>query len=109
MSTSKETIRFILDKLGNKPHFSARSMFGEYALYAEGKTVALVCDNLLYVKILPHSVELENKCEKDTPYPGAKLHYVIDEELLESLIRLPEILLGIAKSLPVKNKKVKIG
>ena len=36
----------------------SRAMFGEYALYADGKVVALVCDDLLYVKILPASAAL---------------------------------------------------
>lgn len=106
MSTQKETIQYILRKLGSNPlRFSARAMFGEYALYADRKTVALVCDNLLYVKVCPASLPLEKNCEKDAPYPGAKPHYVISEEQLTRLTQLPTILLEIAKSLPVKKKK----
>ncbi len=29
----------------------ARKMFGEYALYVDGKVVALVCDDHLFVKL----------------------------------------------------------
>lgn len=107
MSTQKETIEYILEKLGDYKRFSARAMFGEYALYADGKVVALVCDDLLYVKILPASNELENICEKDTPYDGAKLHYVVEEEQLSTIGNLPEILFAVAKSLPAKKKKIK--
>lgn len=103
MSTSRETIGFILKKLKNTPRFTVRAMFGEYALYADQKVVALVCDDLLYVKICPASEILENKCEKDSPYPGAKLHYVVSEENLDDLPDLPAILLAIAKSLPAKK------
>lgn len=103
MSTSRETINFILNKLGNAPRFSARAMFGEYALYANGKVVALVCDDLLYVKICPASYQLEDVCEKDLPYPKAKPHYVVSEEQLDSLDNLSSILIAIAKSLPVKK------
>ncbi|MBE0545445.1 MAG: TfoX/Sxy family protein [Verrucomicrobia bacterium] len=74
MATQKETIEFILNKLRDRGRFSARAMFGEYALYAEGKVVALVCDDLLYVKIVPASQALEKLCEKGEPYPGAKPH-----------------------------------
>lgn len=105
MSTQKETVEFILGKLRHAGHFSARAMFGEYALYADGKVVALICDNQLYVKILPASAELENICEKGEPYPGAKPYYVIEEEQLSTLERLPAILLDIANSLPAKKKK----
>ena len=105
MSTSKDTIRYILEKLRNTPRFSARAMFGEYALYADGKVVALVCDEMLYIKICPASSVLQKDCETDAPYPGAKPHYVISEEQLDTLSHLPLILFSIAKSLPAKKKK----
>jgi TfoX/Sxy family transcriptional regulator of competence genes len=107
MSTSKETVEFILDKLGDSRKFSARPMFGEYALYADEKVVGLICDDQLYVKILPASQELEKLCEQDTPYPGAKPHYVVEETQVSSLTSLPDILLNIAKAIPVKKKKGK--
>ena len=107
MSTQKETIEFILDKLGHRDRFSTRAMFGEYALYCDGKVVALVCDDQLFVKILPASQELEALCEKGEPYPKAKLYYAVEEEQLSKIESLPAILLDIAKSLPTKKKKVK--
>lgn len=107
MSTQKETIEYILEKLGDYKRFSSRAMFGEYALYADGKVVALVCDDLLYVKILPASSELENICEKDVPYEGAKLHYVVEEEQISTIENLPEILFAIAESIPEKKGKKK--
>ena len=93
--------------MGHSKRFSMRAMFGEYALYAEGKVVALVCDDQLYVKIVPASAELEKICEKDSPYPGAKPHYVIEEDRLSEMEDLPEILFDIAKSLPAKKKNAK--
>ncbi len=115
MSTRKEITDFILDKLGDK-RFSTRAMFGEYALYADpsegpiragGKVVGLICDDQLYVKILPESAELENICDKDEAYPGSKKYYVVEEGMLSTLRHLPEILLDIAKALPVPKKKTK--
>ena len=107
MATQKETIEFILEKLGGLKRFTARAMFGEYALYADGKVVALVCDDQLYVKILPASKELEKECEKGEPYPGAKPYYVVEEAQVSHLESLPDILLNIARSLPAKKKKTK--
>src|SRR3954463_12639488 len=102
MATQKETIEFLLGKLRHPGQFTARPMFGEYALYAEGKVVALVCDELLYVKILPASQELEHQCEKGSPYPGAKPHYLVEEGQLFTIENLPAILLAIAEAIPVK-------
>jgi DNA transformation protein len=106
MATQPETVEFILEKLRHKK-FTTRAMFGEYALYADGKVVALICDDTLYVKILPASKELEKICEKGEPYPSAKPYYVVEEEQLSKLEQLPAILLAIAKSLPAKKKKPK--
>ncbi len=111
MSTQKETVEFILKKLGEPKHFSVRAMFGEYALYADGKVVGLICNDQLYVKILPASAELENICEKDEAYPGSKKFYVVPPQsgvpFAGEEVQLSEILLNIAKALPTPKKKVK--
>lgn len=82
-------------------------MFGEYALYCEGKVVALVCDDRLFVKILPAGSQLEGQCEKGEPYPGAKPHYIVEEGQLGTILELPNILSAIAQSLPAGKKKTK--
>ena len=107
MATQKETIEFILGKLRDRGRFTARAMFGEYALYADGKVVALVCDDLLYVKLLPASNELERHCEKGEPYPGAKPHYIVEEGQLSTIERLPAILCAVAKAISEKKDKAK--
>jgi hypothetical protein len=105
MATSAETIEFILSKLRDPKRFTARSMFGEYALYADGKVAGLVCDDLLYIKILAASQELEGVCEKGHPFPGARLHYLVDEGQLSTIQNLPGILVAVANTAPVKRKK----
>ena len=82
-------------------------MFGEYALYADGKVVALICDNLLHVKILPASKALDVLCERAAPYPGAKPHYIVEEGEFSNMPNLSEILFAIAESVPVKKRKGK--
>jgi hypothetical protein len=105
MATQKETVDFILKKLRDPKRFSARAMFGEYALYADGKVVALICDDLLHVKILPASKELEPLCEQGPPYPGAKPHYIVEEVQLSTITNLPAILSSIAGARSTKPKK----
>jgi TfoX/Sxy family transcriptional regulator of competence genes len=102
MATQKETVEFIVNKLGSPKRFEMRPMFGEYALYADGKVVGLVCDNLLYVKILDASAALEELCEKGNPYPGAKEHYVVEEVQLSNLPELPSILFAVSESIVKK-------
>jgi hypothetical protein len=106
MATQRATIDFLLEKLREPRRFTARAMFGEYALYADGRVVALVCDDRLYVKLLPASQALEPLCEQGHPYPGAKLHYIVEEGHLTSLPTLASILFAIAQSLPEKKQRV---
>lgn len=107
MATKKETVEFIMAKLRGRGQFSVRAMFGEYALYADEKTVALVCDDLFYVKILPANQELEGQCEKGEPYPGAKPYYIVEEGQISTIENLPDILTAIAESIPENKKKIK--
>jgi len=106
MATQKATIEFLLAKLRPSNRFSARAMFGEYALYADGKVVALVCDNLLDVKIVPASQALEPLCEKGEPYQGAKPHYVVEEGQLSTVPEMSGIFFAIAESLPAKKREL---
>lgn len=105
MATTRETVDFILEKLGMPDRFTVRKMFGEYALYADGVTVALVCDDQLYVKIFPESAELAELCEQDTPFPGARPHYLVEEYQLSTTTQLPDMLIAIGESLKGKKKK----
>jgi len=105
MSTQKEVIDYILETLQHHGRFTARKMFGEYALYADQKVVGLVCDNNLYVKIVKESNKLEALCEKHPPYPGAKDYYLVEESQLEKIKNLPSILIEISRSLPAKKPK----
>ena len=53
-------------------------MFGEYMVYVDDKPILLVCDNTVFVKILPCLDGLMTTAEKGQPYDGAKEHYLLD-------------------------------
>jgi len=84
MATSKETIAYILDQLSDVRSISARKMFGEYAVYADGRVVALVCDDTLFIKVTGKGKEfLGEEYREGAPYPGAKPWMEIDADKLE--------------------------
>ena len=70
MATRKETVEFILGKLRDVKRFSARAMFGEYALYADGEVVALICDGRLYVRFSRRAANWRPNASKATRIPG---------------------------------------
>ena len=67
MATRKDTAAFILEQLGLPDRFSVKPMFGEFALYADGKPVAFICDDQLFVKIIPESATLEGVANGHRP------------------------------------------
>jgi TfoX/Sxy family transcriptional regulator of competence genes len=50
MSTDRDFIDYVAEQIGLGSRLSHRKMFGEYALYVDGKVVAFACDNSLFVK-----------------------------------------------------------
>lgn len=81
MATDAAFVEHVLGQLTAVPEVSARRMFGEYALYAGAKLVALACDNQLFVKATVAGRALLGTPVEAAPYPGAKACFLIDEQL----------------------------
>ncbi|MBS1568895.1 MAG: TfoX/Sxy family protein [Bacteroidetes bacterium] len=107
MATSKETAAFILGELGSDGRFSVKPMFGEYAIYADGKTVGFICDNQLLLKIMPESADLDALCERAQAYPGSKDYFLVPEDLITGDHKLPKLMLRMAEALPMPKAKKK--
>lgn len=91
MATRTETLAPILDAI---PGATARKMFGEYALYLDGRVIALICDDRLFLKNLPEAARLLPGAELGAPYPGARPHLLADPWLDD-----PETLAAAARAL----------
>ena len=108
MATDADFINFISDQIQNAGLISYRKMFGEYTLYCDGKVVALVCDNKLYIKPTTAGSKFIDQITEAPPYPGAKMYYLIedkieDSEWLTELVRLTAD--ELPKPKPKKHKK----
>ena len=102
MATSTATVSFVQERL-RPPRFVLKPMFGEYALYEDGKVIALVCDDRVFVKVHEATAALK-ECELAPPYPGAKPHYLVEEGRLADPA-FAQILLALARALPDPKKK----
>jgi DNA transformation protein and related proteins len=100
MSSRKETIEFLQEQMSGAGRITARMMFGEYALYCEGKIIAFVCDDQLFLKPTGAArAYLGDSLEEAPAYPGSKMYYLIsgdkwdDIDWLCGLIRttMPEL------------------
>ncbi len=103
MSSRSATIDHVLDALAPLP-LTARKMFGEYALYLDGKVVDLVCDDQLYLKPRPGAQSLLPDSPMGAPYPGAKDHLLVTD-MLDDPDRVVLALKAIAADLPFPNPR----
>ena len=108
MASEENFVKFVVDQIENAGVITYKKMFGEYAIYSNGKLVALVCDNKLFVKQTAGGRSFIDEIVEAPPYPGAKLSFLIEEKIedrewLSDLIRIT------AKELPApKPKKKKV-
>jgi TfoX/Sxy family transcriptional regulator of competence genes len=100
MASTQKTVDYILEQIAGVGEVSARKMFGEYAVYCGEKTVALVCDNELFVKQTDAGRELLAECVEQPPFPGAKPWFFISGELWEDGDWLAKLIKVTAAQLP---------
>ena len=106
MASDLEFVEFVVDQIENAGVVCYRKMFGEYAIYCEGKVVALICDNQLFVKPTEAGRSFIGNVVEAPAYPGAKPSFLIEEHIddkdwIGNLMRLTE------KELPEPKPKNK--
>lgn len=106
MASDQSFVEFVANQMSATGNISYRKMFGEYAVYCDGKVVALVCDNQLFVKPTEAGRSYIGDVCEAPPYPGAKMYFLIedafeDREWISGLIRIT------AKELPLPKPKSK--
>lgn len=109
MATDPGTIDLLLDRLGDRgAHFTTKRMFGEYCLYRDGLPVALVCDDVLFVKdTVPGraAVAALGDVALAPPYPGARPHLGVPPDLWDDGDALRRLLDVTASALPAPKAK----
>ena len=81
MASGLHIVEFIAEQMENAGEITYRAMFGEYALYCDGKIMALVCDNQLFVKPTKAGRSFIGDVIEAPPYPGAKPYFLIEDQL----------------------------
>ena len=107
MSSSQSTVDFIISQMLGAGDVSYKKMFGEYGLYCEGKMVASVCDDKLFVKPTLRGRAYIGDVMEESPYPGAKPHFLIASAKIKKGQWLSELIRITAEELPVPAKKKK--
>lgn len=104
MATDTGFIDYVVEQVGLGSRLTKKKMFGEYAIYLDGKVVAFACDNSLFLKPTDAARRLAPNVPQRAPYPGAKLYPVVDE-LLDDTETLQRLILDTASLLPPAKPK----
>jgi TfoX/Sxy family transcriptional regulator of competence genes len=107
MSSTQSTVDFIVDRMSNAGDVSYKKMFGEYGIYCNGKMVASVCDDKLFVKPTVRGRVYIGDVVEASPYPGAKPGFLISGDKWENREWLSELIKITTEELhvPVRKKK----
>ena len=100
MASDPSFVEYVRDQVSAAGNVSFKKMFGEYAVYCDGKVVALVCDNQLFVKPTAGGRAYLGSVVEASPYPGARAHFLVDEQLERPHV-VSELLRLTARELPV--------
>ena len=105
MGSSQSTADFMLDQMSLAGPVSARKMFGEYGVYYEGKMVAVVCDDQLFIKPTVAGRAYIGTPTEAQPFPQAKSWFLMDGEQLEDRAWLAQLVRITACELPQPTPK----
>jgi TfoX/Sxy family transcriptional regulator of competence genes len=78
MATTVDYIEYVCEQVRGTGAVRYKKMFGEYMVYVDDKPILLVCDDTVFVKMLPCIESLMAGAERGYPYDGAREHYVLD-------------------------------
>lgn len=105
MSSKQETVDYLLGQLRDAGELRSLKMFGEYGIYCDEKMVALVCDDMLYVKPTEAGRSFLGEVEEAPPYPGAKNWFLIPEDSWDDEVWLSELIRVTTPEVPLPKKK----
>ncbi len=108
MATDLEFVEYVAEQAALGDRLAWKKMFGEYALYLDGKVVAFACDNSVFVKPSAAADTLAPGLPRQPPYPGAK-DYPVADELLDDGDALRTLLLRTAELMPLPRPKKAAG
>jgi TfoX/Sxy family transcriptional regulator of competence genes len=110
MASDQSLVDFIAEQMAGAGGITYRKMFGEYALYCEGKVIGLVCDNKLFMKPTAGGRNFIGDVTEAPAYPGAKPSFLIEDKI-EDREWLSDLVKITFKELPMpklkKPKKIK--
>ena len=106
MASSKQTVAYLTEQMGLAGDITTRAMFGKYAAYCDGKVVAFICDDQLFVKPTEAGrAHLGDEIELVPAYPGSKDYFLITGDRCEDRDWLGTLIRATADALPAPKPR----
>lgn len=107
MASEQNFVDFVVEQIKNAGEVTAKKMFGEYGIYADGKLFGLICDNKLFIKPTVSGREFIGNVIEAPPYEGAKPSFLIEGEIEDSDWLSELVRISLKELPPPKSKKKK--
>ena len=105
MATDRKTVDYIVDQIAEAGSVTAKAMFGEYGLYCQGKMIAIIGDEQLFMKPTAGGRSFAGDAEEVSPFPQAKPYLLIDGDRWDDREWLTELARITAAELPAPKPK----
>ena len=106
MASTEAFVLYVCEQIREVGYIRYRKMFGSYMVYVNDKPILLVCDDVVFVKMLPEIETLMHDAEIGKPYNGAKDHYILDIDDGDLAVNVITILEPITAVPRPKKKKI---
>ncbi|PXA99702.1 competence protein TfoX [Nostoc sp. 3335mG] len=105
MSTQQKTVDYLLEQCAGAGTVTAKKMFGEYGLYCDGKVMAFVADDQLFIKPTEAGRAYLGAVTEAEAYPGSKLYFLIDGDRWDDADWMAGLVRATADALPEPKPK----
>ena len=103
MTSSKQYLEYILERLSGLDDISHRAMMGEYIIYYRGKIIGGIYDDRFLIKPVKSAKAMMPNADMELPYEGAREMILVDETENEDFLK--ELIETMYDELPSPRKR----
>ena len=103
MTSNKQYLEYILERLSGLDDISYRAMMGEYIIYYRGKIIGGIYDDRLLIKPVKSAKAMMPNADMELPYEGAREMILVDETENEDFLK--ELIEAMYDELPSPRKR----
>ena len=103
MTSSKQYLEYILERLSGLDDISHRAIMGEYIIYYRGKIIGGIYDDRFLIKPVKSAKAMMPNADMELPYEGAREMILVDETENEDFLK--ELIEAMYGELPSPRKR----